>query len=198
MEWFHQLLSPLPEPVQILDVGGTPEYWREHGASLPKRCAITVLNLNPSSAAGIPNLTTVTGDARKMDAIADGAFAVCFCNSVIEHVGTLYDQMAMAAEIRRVAKAYFVQTPYRYFPVEAHFLVPCWQFLPLGLRALFHRHWRLGWMAKQPEASLARAEVEQIRLLDLVEMRFLFPDAVIRKEKVGPFTKSLVALSPVQ
>jgi hypothetical protein len=196
MDWFAGLLAPFPEPVTILDVGGTPEYWQMHAASLPKRCSITVLNLTLGSTTGLSNVTSMAGDARKMDAVADQAFAVCFSNSVIEHVGTYYDQMAMASEICRVAQSYFVQTPNRYFPLEPHFLFPFWQFLPRPWRAWLHRHFRLGWVDKQPASVLARADVEQIRLLSFPEMKALFPAAGIRREKIGPLTKSLAAMYP--
>jgi hypothetical protein len=123
----------------------------------------------------------------------DLAFDVCVSNSVIEHVGTLFDQQAMACEIRRVARSYFVQTPYRHFPIEPHFLVPGWQYLPVAVRCAIFRRFELGWMGRQPDPFLARAEVEQIRLLDARDMRALFPDAVILLERVGFLTKSLVA-----
>jgi hypothetical protein len=53
-------------------------------------------------------------------------------------------------------------------------------------------------MKKTPDPLLARAEVEQIRLLDPAEMQAIFPDATIHREKLGPFTKSIVAAKPRQ
>lgn len=193
--WFAQLLAPFSEPVRVLDIGGTPSFWLLNAPTLPKRCEFTLLNLDTASTEGLAHACSVVGDARRMT-FANLEFDVAFSNSVIEHVGTLYDQMAMAREVRRVARAYFVQTPNRYFPLEPHFLFPLWQFLPLWFRTALHRRAQLGWMQRQPDALLARAGVEQIRLLNRTEMIRLFPDATMRDETLGPFTKSLIAIRP--
>jgi hypothetical protein len=49
-------------------------------------------------------------------------------------------------------------------------------------------------MPQTPDPLMARAEVEQIRLLSAGEMRQLFPEAEIRFEKIGPLVKSIVAM----
>ena len=41
--------------------------------------------------------------------------------------------------MRELAQLHWVQTPYRYFPVEPHFLFPGFQFLPLTVRAVLMR-----------------------------------------------------------
>jgi len=193
MAWFVELLNAVPAPVRVLDVGGTVAFWRSTAADWLPRCQVTLVNLRPEDTGDLPGATAVAGDARHMPRFADRSFDLCFSNSVIEHVGTLYDQRAMAREIRRVAHGYFVQTPYRHFPLEPHFLVPFWQYLPAGVRAALFRRFRLGWMGRQPDPFLARAEVEQVRLLNRREMRVLFPDATLLAERVGPLVKSLVA-----
>jgi len=195
MQRFVRLLKLFPEPVRILDVGGTAAFWQVNAPVFPKECEITVLNLEPLSAEALPNVVSVVGDARRMTQFADKAFEVCFSNSTIEHVGTSADQQAMAQEVQRVSRAYFVQTPNRSFPLEPHFLFPFWQFLPLGTRVWLHRRFDLGWLAHQPDPHLARAEVVQIRLLTARELAGLFPGADIVREKLGPLTKSLVAVS---
>jgi hypothetical protein len=194
MQWFCPLLESCSEPVRILDVGGPAAFWKTHVPELPRRVQITLLNLVPAETDGLANASAVIGDARNMHEFTDRAFDVCFSNSVIEHVGTFLDQQAMAREIQRVAQAYFVQTPNRYFPVEPHFLFPFWQFLPRGLRVLLHQRLRLGWMPRQSDPLLARAEVEQIRLLNASEMKQLFPNARICREKFGGLTKSIIAI----
>jgi hypothetical protein len=179
--------------VRVLDVGGTVSYWKNNAPDLPRRCEFTLLNLEATSPEGLADARCVAGDARCMEFESAG-FDVVFSNSVIEHVGTLNDQAAMAREVRRVGRSYFVQTPNRYFPLEPHFLFPAWQFLPLWFRAGLHRRWNLGWMRRQPDPLQARADVEQIRLLNRREMSRLFPEATIERESLGPFTKSLIAI----
>jgi len=193
LRWLVDLMRDLPEPVRILDVGGTAIFWRNNRDLLVRKHHITVLNLTASDS-NSADIAFVAGDARAMPYFQDGEFDLCFSNSVIEHVGALEDQLAMAREIRRVAVRYFVQTPSRYFPLEPHFLVPFWQFLPVPLRAALLAKFKIGWMDRQPSYKAARAEVEQIRLLSVSEMRRLFPGSTIKLEKLGGLTKSIVAM----
>jgi hypothetical protein len=134
----------------------------------------------------------VSGDARDMRSFADNTFDVVFSNSVIEHVGTLEDQRRMAAEVQRVGKCYFLQTPNRYFPIEPHFLFPFFQFLPLSLRVFFVRHFDVGWYKKIPDKQQATEEVASIRLLTKCELVSLFPGASLYKERFLGLTKSLI------
>ncbi|MGH7860878.1 MAG: methyltransferase domain-containing protein [Candidatus Dormibacteraceae bacterium] len=85
-----------------------------------------------------PPFQSVIGDARDLAQFQAQAFDVAFSNSVIEHVGGADDQRRMASEAMRVASHYFVQTPKHYFPIEPHFLVPGFQFMPSGLKAMRH------------------------------------------------------------
>jgi hypothetical protein len=62
------------------------------------------------------------------------------------------------------------------------------------LRRVLYTRFRLGWMKRQPDPLLARAEIEQVRLLDAREIRCLFPDAELRGEMLGPLTKSMIAV----
>ena len=42
--------------------------------------------------------------------------------------------------MRRIASAYWVQTPNFWFPIEPHFLMPGWQWMPRAVRTeLLHR-----------------------------------------------------------
>jgi SAM-dependent methyltransferase len=111
---------------------------------------------------------------------ADGEFDLVYCSSVIEHVPPLR-RAAFAAEIRRVGRGWFVQTPALSFPIEPHSLLPGAQWLPVGLR---RHYWRLG----------AAGEWEQISLLRRREVEALFGPA--RAERFGPLVKSWVCVSP--
>ena len=195
---FAELLVGASEPVRILDVGGTPEFWIRHLQDLPVRAEVTLLNREFERRPEVLGVSYVQGDARSMNMFGDFEFDMCFSNSVIEHVGDPSDQVRMASEIRRVARGYFVQTPNKYFPIEPHFLFVGWQFMPLSLRAwlLQRRDW--GWMKREPNAASARESVASIRLLSAARLRSLFPGASVDKETVGPFTKSLTAFQPIE
>jgi SAM-dependent methyltransferase len=70
----------------------------------------------------------------------DREFDIVFSNAVIEHVGGRAAQAAFLREIARVARAFFVTTPNRWFPVEHHTAVPLLHYLPPRLhRAVLAR-----------------------------------------------------------
>ena len=71
----------------------------------------------------------VAGDGRSLP-FRDGSFDVVFSNSVIEHVGDAASQRRFAREVARVGRAYWVETPNRWFPVEQHLLTPLVHWLP--------------------------------------------------------------------
>jgi hypothetical protein len=191
MNQFLGLLRSLPRPVSILDIGGHESFWLTSGLVGDPDYSITLLNLFAAQVSH-PNMTGVSGDARRLE-YADKSFDVVFSNSVIEHVGTAADQQAMAREVRRVGKAYFIQTPNRYFPIEPHFVFPGFQFLPEGLRAGLHARFRLGWIPKANSAAEAREFVRGIRLISRREMASMFPDATIRPERFAGLVKSWMA-----
>lgn len=192
---FLRLIERLPRPVRILDIGGTQLFWQTMRFGENDSVHITLLNLSAPRTTW-RNVTSVAADARDLGMYPDGAFDVVFSNSVIEHVGGPEDQRRMAHEVRRVGRAYFVQTPNRYFPVEPHFLVPCFQFLPISVRVYLVRHLDLGWIGRGnriADRATARELVTEIRLLNARELRGLFPDATIYRERVFGLTKSFVA-----
>ena len=137
---------------------------------------LRVVGLDARPQPGYPG-ELVLGDARALP-FEDGEFDIAYSNSLIEHVAPA-DRPLVAAEIRRVARRWFVQTPNLWFPLEPHVLVPGYQFLP--------RAW---------QRRLPRGHDEWIRLLDARELHGLFPDAAILRERVGPLTKSLMAVGP--
>jgi len=185
---FEQLLARVFGPVRILDVGGTPDFWRVMGFTRPG-VSITLLNQTTVPAAS-PAIQSVVGDARDMRDFAAGEFDVVFSNSVIEHVGTFADQQRMAREVRRVGRRYFVQTPNRFFPIEPHFLVPAFQFLPIRVRAGWLARRDIGWYKRAASYEAALAEVQAIRLLTKSEFRQLFPEARLVTERFLGLTKS--------
>jgi SAM-dependent methyltransferase len=123
----------------------------------------------------------VQADAAGGLPFADGAFDLAYASSVIEHVPPAR-RAAFAAEVRRVARGWFVQTPAWSFPIEPHALLPFAHWLPPRLRRTY---WRLG----------AAGAWEDIALLRRGELEALFGPA--QPERFGPLTKSWVAVRPV-
>jgi len=180
--------------VSILDVGGQEEFWKALDLSQMPRFHVTLINryeLKPT----LPFISSVVGDATDMSFIKNAEFDIVFSNSVIEHVGGLRNQKAMAQECMRVGKKHFIQTPNRYFPLEPHFLVPFFQFFPNPIKAWLHSNFHLGWWRKTDDYYEALQEVESIRLLSHREFSYLFPQSRIWCEKIFGLTKSFVAYS---
>ena len=193
MRFFRGLIAELPRPLRVLDVGGTEEFWRIAFGDL-EGIEITLLNVKPVTATA-PHFQGVTGDARSMPQFMNGQFDIVFSNSVIEHVGDWNQQWRMASEVRRIGKRFFVQTPNKYFPIEPHFLVPGFQFLPVRVRVAMVRRWKLGWWPRIPDKTAAQKEVESIRLLTKGEVQKLFPEAEIGVERFLGMPKSFFAYS---
>lgn len=193
------MLEEFPGPVRILDVGGRLAYWKMMMADvdLGKPIHVTLLNRDAKPVED-PGFASVVGDARSMPEFADGAFDIVFSNSTIEHVGSLDDQRRMADEVRRIGRAYYVQTPNRHFPIEPHFLFPLFQFLPLRVRAWLVQHFALGWYERIRDQEAAWREVSSIQLLDRRSFQGLFPDAVVHDERYAGLVKSFVAVRGLQ
>lgn len=133
----------------------------------------------------------------------DSYFDLVYCSSVIEHVTipkseiwtatdgrtfrvrALARQQQFAMELRRVAQAYFVQTPNRLFPIESHTWLPFLGYLPrrilLPTLRLTNRVW-------------VKHTAPDWNLLQRSQMTTLFPDAEIVAEKVCGLTKSWMAI----
>jgi SAM-dependent methyltransferase len=124
----------------------------------------------------------VQADATQRLPFDDGAFDLAYTSSVIEHVDPS-DRAAFAAEVRRVARGWFVQTPAPSFPIEPHALLPFAHWLPIAVR---RPYWRLG----------AAGAWEEIRLLHRAEIAALFGEPVLA-ERFGGLVKSWIALRPV-
>jgi len=194
------LIQPgdLSRPIRILDVGGTAAFWKSNWNLECDNLIVTLLNLEHTDDNVDLPVTSHVGDARDMPQYPDQHFDFCFSNSVIEHAGSLYEQKRMAQEIRRVARGYFIQTPYRYFPIEPQYHFPGWAQLPYWVRTMLHQRMDLGWVKAEQDYLDARIRIESCRLLSIREMRLLFPEAQIEYERFGPLIKSLIATRPAR
>ena len=192
--FFSHLISSIPRPINILDVGGTELYWKTMRVSDSDDLQITLLNLKKKEPSA-KNMVAVVGDATQMDEFEDQSFDIVFSNSVIEHVGDFEQQKRMAREIIRIGKRYFVQTPNYWFPIEPHFLLPGFQWLPVPARIWMIRRSNLGWYQRTPDPEGARDLIHHNRLLTKKEFKSLFPGAKLYEEKIVGLTKSFVAYS---
>lgn len=146
---------------------------------------------------------TVLLDESGVLPFGDQTFDLVYCSSVIEHVTVpkseiwkitdeiefralaWENQRKFAAEIRRIGKSYFVQTPNRNFLIESHSWLPLAGFLPrpalLKVLQVSNRFWIKG---APPDFNL----------LDERQINKLFPDAEIVLEKKFGLVKSIMAM----
>jgi hypothetical protein len=179
--------------VRIIDLGGTNQFWEQRGWAGRSDIEIVTVNLF-SDEKKHANITPEAGNVTDLSEFADGSFDIVFSNSVIEHLFDKPSQQKMAAEVQRLAPIYWVQTPNFWFPVEPHFLTVGWQWMPRAVRIWLLQRRSFGWCGKCADAETAAGHVDEIRLLRGSEIARMFPRAEIVRERVGPFTKSLVAV----
>ena len=150
MTMFLEIMKVEPG-TRVLDLGGAPAIWEHVSPPLE----ITLLNLPGSVSSGefkmlqAPGLKhhtfhVIEGDACNVEQFADRSFDLVFSNSVIEHVGPSAKQAEFAREVVRLGQSYWVQTPSKWFPIEAHSGLPFYWFYPEWMRAGIIRRWRKG------------------------------------------------------
>jgi hypothetical protein len=133
----------------------------------------------------------------------DWFFDIVFCSSVIEHVTVKKDevykikseaefkalasarQQEFSAEIERVGKQYFVQTPYKWFLVESHTWLPFIGWLPRELLIPLLSLTNSVWVKKT---------TPDWHLLTGGAMQRLFPAACIVYENFWGLRKSIMAI----
>jgi hypothetical protein len=91
-----------------------------------------------------------------------------------------------AGEVRRLGRSYWVQTPAKIFPIEAHCGMPFWWYYPEFLRNYFLTRWR----GKLPAWT---EMVEGTRVLQRKQLEELFPEAEVYVERFFGITKSYAA-----
>lgn len=178
----------LTDDTSILDVGGDPAFW----ADLPFAASITILNLSKPPIDS-DRCWLVVADGRALP-FPERSFDIASSNSVIEHLGTFQDQTTFANEIRKVARAIWVQTPARSFPVEPHLTGLFIHYLPKPLQKKLARRFTVwGYIATDYERDID-IFLKETRLLTYREMKELFPDCVIMRERWLFLTKSYIAV----
>lgn len=197
--YFQSIIQPIIEekrksgtlPLNILDVGGTESYWVNMSYHLKPEINIKLVNL-VTFPTNYSNISSVKGDATNLKDYEDNEYDIVFSNSVIEHLYNFEAQQKMSAEVQRVGKKHFIQTPNKHFFIEAHYILPFFQYLPkkaqypILTKTLLSR-------GRKWDKTFAAQYVDEIRLLSISEMRTIFPNSCIYKEKFLGMTKSITA-----
>jgi hypothetical protein len=183
--------------MRVLDLGGTASSWLE-GDVRPAR--LTVVNLPAEAvrashqADDVPWIDVVAGNACETGT-SWGRFDLVYSNSVIEHVGGHEQRRRFADTVHRHADAHWVQTPYRYFPIEPHYRLPFIQHLPVSAGAKMMRAWPYAAVSEAQRQDPV-ADLLTIELLSFSEMRHYFPASVVIRESFLGLPKGLIAVTP--
>jgi hypothetical protein len=181
------------ERLKVVDLGGTPQFW---SASPIRPRSLTVVNLATSTSPAPDWIEVVAGDACKAATLGlQNDYDLVFSNSTIEHVGGHDRCLAFAETVKALGSRHWIQTPYRYFPIEPHFVFPGLQFLPIALRQHVAARWPLSY-TKSMGGNLDNPldAVLWTELLSRTHMKYYFPESEIVSERFAGLTKSLIAV----
>lgn len=178
----------MQKPVTILDVGGKINFWENRDLAGNNDYKITIVNIEKEKSL-YSNIKTKMGDATDLSQFNNKSFDIAHSNSVIEHLYNFDNQKKMASEIIRVGKKHIVQTPNKKFFLEPHYLLPFFQFMPDDLKYLILTKTKLSRLKKWDE-NFAHQYIKEIRLINLKEMKELFPNSKIYFEKFMGMNKS--------
>jgi len=190
---WNDLLNAFPdlEQMSVVDLGGTIDSWLRAPVR-PKH--VTVLSFEPEGADGLSWIDAHYADACDLPAgLRDLRADLVYSNAVLEHVGGAVPRQRFADTVHQLAERHWVQTPYRYFPVEPHWLFPGFQFLPVSTRVAISRRWKLVHCPSGDYDEMLEA-VLSVELVGLAEFKHLFPTSEIRHERVAGLVKSIVAV----
>jgi hypothetical protein len=189
---WERLIGRFPDlaAMSVVDLGGTERSW-DLSPVKPSR----LLLVNAPDALAQDRENVLLGDACDPDLLAGEHFDLVYSNSVIEHVGGHRQRSQFAANVYRLATHHWVQTPYRYFPIEPHWAFPAFQFLPVAARKHAMRWWPIGnWAGLMQADSSAVEAALSVELLSKTEMAHYFPRSTVAVERVAGFVKSLIAI----
>lgn len=182
---------------EIVDLGGTETYWKIGEDFIRKnrgRLHFTVVNTEAETIRDSALFSFVHGSATDARLFEGRTFDFAHSNSVIEHVGVWSDMQDFAANTRRLAPRYYVQTPNYWFPYEPHFRTPAFQYLPERVRVALIMRFSLGFFRRIEDRAEAEDIIYHHRLLSTRQMQRLFPDAAVTHEKFKVLNKSVIAI----
>lgn len=166
---FLETMSPSPSDI-CLEIGG-PTYTMSEVTTKFQQYLVAnmdahFLKINRTYYSG--TYQPVVADGCRLP-IKDGGIDFVFGNAILEHVPR-EQRWIFAGELKRVCrKGYFLANDNHWFPLDPHYLVPFYQFLPHGFKKFVSRYVSFKW--------IPRGTYERIDLLTIKEYRKLFPGA---------------------
>lgn len=183
--------------VKVIDIGGTELYWNIVSRQYLNNfnVSITIVNLPGTLIREDHGLFLfVEADGCDLKDFGDESFHIAHSNSVLEHVGGWDRMVQFSKELSRVSKAYFVQTPNYWFPIEPHFMIPFFHWLPISIRIWMVSHFQMGHCKKAISTDDAGQIVASACLINRQIFQKLFKDAQILTERFFWLPKSFIAV----
>jgi len=200
---FHSYF-PIQDNTKVLDLGGHDgEYIMTMGIN-KKNIFVADFDKTALDKAKNNGLNVVLLDESGRIPCTKNDYDIIFSNSVIEHVTVDKDDMynyktnrefrkiawerqqLFATQIREKSDKYYVQTPYKYFLIESH------SWLPVFI-VMMPRRWQIA-IIRAFNKFWPKQTSPDWNLLTFKEMKQLFPEARIIREKSFFLTKSLIAI----
>jgi hypothetical protein len=177
-----------------IDLGGSTYHWE----LLDYPGCVVIVNRDAAEVQPVSSSPERRYEIRIADAshtgLPDASFDLAFSNSVIEHVGGIEEQRRFAAEMLRLGRGVWCQTPNRWFFFETHLMTALVHYLPRRWQIPLVRNFSLwGWI-NRPDRAAAAAYLDITRLLTRREMAQLFPGCEILTERFLGLAKSFVAV----
>ena len=181
--------------LRVIDLGGSPGFWTNQPEDWTEHWKITLANPGKIEDGPKDKFERLSLGAEEIDpSTLREKFDLIFSNSMIEHVGRWSTKLQIANSIIASGVPYFVQTPYYWFPLEPHFLIPGFQWMPRPVRHyLISRKSRIFRTCYFHDYHKLHGVLEETEMLTERDLRELFPSAHIQRERLLGLTKSLVA-----
>ena len=176
---------PTLDQMEVLDLGGIEAGW-DASPVRPKRLLLVNLFEQQTRWA-----EAIVGDACSPPDL--GRFDLVFSNSVIDQVGGHWRRARFAEVVRGAADHHWIQTSYRYFPLDPYWLFPLFSSLPVRARVEVTRRWRLG-HRRATDPAEALEQVLGVELLTKTDLASYFPGSRILTESLAGLPKSIVAV----
>ncbi|MDR1583163.1 MAG: class I SAM-dependent methyltransferase [Prevotellaceae bacterium] len=189
--------------MKVLDLGGANGVYMDYLKRKNINLDITIADMDMKALdmAKRKGYKTVVMDGSSQFPFSDKEFDIIFCNSVIEHVTVpkneiwmfgnkfrkkaLKSQTSFANEIIRCSKQYFVQTPHKYFPIEAHTQFPFVGYFNRSVQICAIKILNLFWFKKtSPDWHLLTKRKMELLFRNgggdvLINRKFCFPKEII-------------------
>ena len=184
-ELFMKKINPSPNDI-ILDIGGGNGLFLENKYEFRDNIICLDLEIDPltQTRSKYPEIQCIQADALMLP-FKDSTDFIIFSNAVIEHVGSKENQKKFASEISRVAKKFFVTTPYKYFPIEFHYRIPFYQFIPKRIQKWLNEKFSIG-LWYYPGVW------EDLYLLSYRQFKKLFPGSTVLKQRITFMCETLI------